>query len=62
MAKWRPCMTRMYLPQHVARRESGSVAPAERRLSGNSSRERTRVRYDSRIDKPQGWRSSFMSY
>ena len=62
MAKWRLSMSRKAARQPASHTEPGSVVSAERSRISKGYCSPSRVRYDTRIDSPQGWRSSFMSF
>jgi hypothetical protein len=42
--------------------EPGSVVSAERTKISKGYRSPSRLRYDTRVDNPHGWRSSFLSF
>jgi hypothetical protein len=61
MAKWRMMLSRKSAGTAAGHTEPGSVVSAERtRISKGYSNPR-RIRYETRVEGPQGWRSSFMS-
>ena len=62
MAKWRLAMSRKAAKHPASHTEPSSVVSAERSRISKGYRGPSRVRYDTRIDSPQGWRSSFMSF
>jgi hypothetical protein len=62
MAKWRWHFYRKAAVHPAGSAEVVSAVSAGTTETGKAPRGPRRVRYDSRMDDPQGWRSTFMSY
>ncbi len=62
MAKWRFISSRKASRHEAGHTEPGSVISAERTKISKGYRSPSRFRYDTRVDSPRGWRSSFMSF
>ena len=61
MAKWRVMLSRKSAGPPAGHTEPGTVASIERTRISKGYRNPSRIRYETRIDGPQGWRASFMS-
>ena len=62
MANRRLFMAKRALRHYLAESEANPQMPAARKSSSADRRPSCRVRYDTRIEPAQGWRSSFMSF
>jgi hypothetical protein len=60
MAKWKLVLNRKHIPPKAGPIETGP--PLSAKGASKGGRGTSRFRYDTRLDNPQGWRSSFMSF
>lgn len=62
MAKWRIAVNRKTASATATETKPESEKIADRADIGSGIRETSRIRYDTRLANPKGWRSSFMTF